>query len=149
MHNKEKQTLFTMIISITAMIVYGIIIYQKKVVANPEIINDMQFWGKYFLLFIPVAIVTMIVSYIIFTIINKIITNEDLDDGIQDERDKLIELKSIRISHWIFTFGFMTAMGTQALGMELWVMMITFIASGMVSSMVSELAKFIMYRRGF
>lgn len=148
MNNKEKQTLFTMIVSIAAMIIYGIIIYQKKVVPEPEIINDMQFWGKYFLLFIPIAIVSMIVCYIIFTIINKIITNEDLED-VQDERDKLIELKSIRISHWIFTFGFMAAMGTQALGMETWIMMITFIVSGMVSSLVSELAKFIMYRRGF
>lgn len=148
MYNKEKQTLFTMFTSIIVMIIYGIIIYQKKVVPNPEIINDMQFWGKYFLLFIPVAIVSLIVCYIVFAIINKIVTNEDLED-VQDERDKLIELKSIRISHWIFTFGFIVAMATQALGKETWVMMVTLILAGTISSMVSELAKFIMYRKGF
>ncbi|MCF8359719.1 MAG: hypothetical protein K9H26_13240 [Prolixibacteraceae bacterium] len=148
MHNKEKQTLFTLITSIVLMIIYAVIIYQKRVVPDPEIINDMQFWGKYFLLFIPVAIVSMIVCYIIFAIVNKIVTSEDIED-VSDERDKLIELRSVRISHWIFTFGFILAMGTQALGMETWVMMVTFIVSGVVSSLVSELAKFVMYRRGF
>ncbi|MBN1924510.1 MAG: hypothetical protein JW798_01630 [Prolixibacteraceae bacterium] len=148
MHNKEKNTLFTLVISILVMIVYATIIYQKKVVPDPAVINDLQFWGKYFILFIPIAIGSMIVSYILFAIINKIVTKEDLED-VQDERDKLIELRSIRISHWIFTFGFLLAMGSQALGMEIWVMMVTLIVSGMVSSLVSELAKFIMYRRGF
>jgi hypothetical protein len=45
------------------------------------------------------------------------VTNEDMPTT-DDERDKLIELKSIRISHWIFTIGFMLAMGSQAIDMK-------------------------------
>lgn len=148
MHSKEKQTLVTLISSTVIMIIYAIYVYQKQVIPDPEIINNLQFWGKSFLWFIPIAIVAMIVIHIIFTIINKIVTNEDLDD-VQDERDKLIELKCIRISHRLFTMGFIMAFGSQALGMQTWVMMVIFILSGLVSSLVSEIAKFIMYRRGF
>jgi hypothetical protein len=148
MYSKEKQTLVTLISSTLVMIIYAIYVYNRQVVPDPEIINSLQFWGKSFMLFIPIAIVAMIIVHIIFTIINKIVTNEDLDE-VQDERDKLIELKTIRISHWLFTAGFLLAMGSQALGMQTWVMMATFIISGLVSSLVSEIAKFLMYRRGF
>jgi len=148
MHSKEKQTLVTLISSTVVMIIYAIYVYQKQVVPDPEIINNLQFWGKSLLWYIPVVIVAMIVVQIVFAIINKIVTNENLED-VRDERDKLIELKSIRISHWLFITGFMMAMGSQALGMQTWVMMVTLILSGLVSSLVSEMAKFIMYRRGF
>ena len=66
---------------------------------------------------IPIAIVAQIIIHIIFAIINKMVTNEDMPTT-DDERDKLIELKSTRISHWIFTIGFMLAMGSQAIDMK-------------------------------
>ena len=75
------------------------------------------------------------------------VTNEDMPTT-DDERDKLIDLKSIRISHWIFTIGFMLAMGSQAIDMKPWVMFVTLISSGFLSSMVSELARFYFYRKG-
>jgi hypothetical protein len=75
------------------------------------------------------------------------VTNEDMPTT-DDERDKLIELKSTRISHWIFTRGFMLAMGSQAIDMKPWVMFVTLISSGFLSSMVSELARFYFYRKG-
>lgn len=96
---------------------------------------------------IPIAIVAQIIIHIIFAIINKMVTNEDMPTT-DDERDKLIELKSIRISHWIFTIGFMLAMGSQAIDMKPWVMFVTLISSGFLSSMVSELARFYFYRKG-
>jgi len=96
---------------------------------------------------IPIAIVAQIIIHIIFAIINKMVTNEDMPTT-DDERDKLIELKSTRISHWIFTIGFMLAMGSQAIDMKPWVMFVTLISSGFLSSMVSELARFYFYRKG-
>jgi len=99
------------------------------------------------MILIPLAIVVEIIIHIVFAIINKIVTNEDIPE-IEDERDKLIELKSIRISHWIFTLGFMLAMGSQAIGMQPWVMFITLIASGFLSGIISEAVKIFYYRRG-
>jgi nucleoside recognition membrane protein YjiH len=92
-------------------------VYSKYIAVNPEIINSFKFWGKAFVILIPIAIVAQIIIHIIFAIINKMVTNEDMPTT-DDERDKLIELKSIRISHWIFTIGFMLAMGSQAIDMK-------------------------------
>ncbi|MBI5540220.1 MAG: hypothetical protein HY951_09200 [Bacteroidia bacterium] len=115
---------------------------------NMEIINDFKFWGKAFLILIPVAILAQIIIYIVFAIINKMITNEDIPN-LSDERDKLIDLKAIRISHWIFTLGFMLAMGSQAIGMQPYIMFVVLIFSGFASSIIAEIAKLYFYRKGF
>jgi hypothetical protein len=148
MDQKEKQVLVTIIATILILGLYSLYVYNKYIASDPEIINNFRFWGKSFIILIPVAIVAQIIIHIIFAIINRMVTNEDIPTK-DDERDRLIELKSIRISHWIFTLGFMLAMGSQALGMQPWVMFVTLISSGFVSGIVSETARFFYYRRGF
>jgi flagellar biosynthesis protein FlhB len=147
MDNKEKQILVTIITLILIFAGYAFYVYQKHIEPDVSIINNFQFWGKTFLIFIPVTIVSQIVIHIVFAIINKIVTNEDMPT-INDERDKLIELKSIRISHWIFTIGFLLSMVTLVLEMPPYAMFITLIASGFISGIVAEIAKFYYYRKG-
>jgi len=144
---KEKQTLVTITATILIMVIYSLYIYNRYIAADPEILNDYRFWGKSFIVLIPVAIVIQIIIHILFAIINKIVTNEDIPTK-DDERDKLIELKSIRVSHWIFTVGFMLAMGSLAIGMQPWVMFVTLISSGFLSGIISEIVKIFYYRRG-
>lgn len=148
MDQKEKQVLVTLIATILTLGLYSFYIYNKYIVPETEIINSLRFWGKSFMILIPVAIVAQIIVHIVFAIINKMVTNEDIPTK-DDERDRIIELKSIRISHWIFIVGFMLAMGSQAIGMQPWVMFVTLFSSGFVSAIVSETARFIYYRRGF
>jgi cell division protein FtsL len=145
--NKEKMILVAMISTVLILGSYTLYVYQKYVSVNPDLINDFRFWGKAFLILIPVTIVAQIIIHIIFAIINKIVTDEEIST-INDERDKLIELKGIRISHWMFTLGFLLAMGSQAIGMQPWVMFITLISSGLISSLASETAKLYYYRKG-
>ena len=147
MGHHEKQSIVSIIGSVLVIGFYSLYVYRNYIQADMELLNDFQFWGKSFLYLIPVAIVVQIVIQILFAIGNRIITQEDLPD-ITDERDKLIELKSIRISHWIFTAGFMLAMGSLAMGMKPYVMFLTLISSGFVASLASEVAKIIWYRRG-
>jgi hypothetical protein len=144
---QEKQILVSVISSILIIGIYSVYVYQKYISGNLEVLNDFKFWGKSFLILIPVAIVVQIVIHIIFAIINKIITNEDFPT-ISDERDKLIELKAIRISHWIFITGFIMSMGSLTMNMQPYVMFITLIFSGFLASVVSELAKIYYYRKG-
>lgn len=148
MYHKEKQILVTLINTIVILASYSLYVYYKYIIGNPDIINDFKFWGKAFLILIPITIVAQIIIHIIFTIVNKIITNEDLST-ISDERDKLIELKAIRIAHWIFTAGFLMAMGSQAFGMQTYVMFFLLLFSGFAASIVSEIAKLYFYRKGF
>ena len=147
MGHHEKQSIVSIIGSVLVIGFYSLYVYRHYIQADMGLLNDFQFWGKSFLYLIPVAIVVQIVIQILFAIANRIITQEDISD-ITDERDKLIELKSIRISHWIFTAGFMLAMGSLAMGMKPYVMFLTLISSGFVASLASEVAKIIWYRRG-
>ena len=147
MNSKELRVIINIFSSSLIFLVYALIIYFKKIQGNLEIINDPAFWGKTFLLFIPIAIGAMIVIYIIFAIVKKIATNEDLDTK-SDEMDKLIELRSLRVSHWSFTGGFMLAMGSQALGMDLWVMFVVMVGSGFLGSIAEGLTQLYYYKRG-
>ena len=147
MDTKEKQILVTIINTILIFFIYVYYVYDRYLIDNPELLNDSSFWGKTFLVLIPVAILAQIVLHIIFAIINGILTRETMDI-ITDERDKLIELKAIRISHWLFTFGCLIARGSQASGMETWGIFVTLVASGFISGIVSESAKIYFYRKG-
>ncbi len=147
MDQKERQILVTVISSVVIIGWYALHVYNKHIANNFDIMNDFKFWGKSFLGLIPVTIVAQIVIHIIYAIINKIVTNEDVPSK-SDERDRLIELKATRISHWIFTTGFVCAMGSLAFGTQPKVMFITLFAAGFVSSIFSELIKLYYYRRG-
>ena len=147
MGHQEKQSIVSIIGSVLVIGIYSLYVYRNYIQVDLELLNDFRFWGKSFLYLIPIGIIVQIVIHILFAIANRIITQEDMPD-FTDERDKLIELKSIRISHWIFISGFMLAMGSLALGMKPYVMFLTLIASGFLSSLASELAKVIYYRKG-
>jgi len=147
MDNKEKQVLVSLISTVLIFGFYSLYVYNHYIAGNPAILNDFKFWGKAFLFLIPVTIVAEIIIHIVFAIINKIVTNEDMDTR-SDERDKLIELKTIRISHWIFIMGFLLSMISQVIGMPPYAMFLTMIASGFISSTTSEIAKIHYYRKG-
>ncbi|MBN1789327.1 MAG: hypothetical protein JW830_02445 [Bacteroidales bacterium] len=147
MGHQEKQSIVSIIGSVLVIGFYSLYVYRNYIQADMELLNDFQFWGKSFLYLIPVAIVVQIVIHIVFAIANRIITQEDIPD-FTDERDKLIELKSIRISHWIFIVGFMLAMGSLAIAMKPYIMFLTLISTGFLSSLASEVAKIIYYRKG-
>jgi hypothetical protein len=147
MGHQEKQSFVSIIGSVLIIALYTMYVYKNYIAADLYVLNDFRFWGKSFLYLIPIAIVLQILIHIAFAIVNRIITREDMP-GFTDERDKLIELKSIRISHWIFVFGFMLAMGSIAFGMEPFVMFIILLSSGFLASLASEVAKIIYYRRG-
>jgi hypothetical protein len=147
MDNKEKQIIVTTISLALIFIGYSLFIYHNYIADNFEILNDFKFWGKAFLILIPVTIVSQIIIHIVFAIVNKMVTNEDMETK-SDERDKLIDLKAIRISHWAFTSGFLLSMITLVIGLPLYAMFFTLIASGFVSGIISEMAKLYFYRKG-
>jgi hypothetical protein len=148
MSYQEKRALVVFISTILILVLYSLFVYyayHDTILSAP---NDFSFWGKIFLILIPVSIVAHIIIAIIFNAINKIVTNEDMP-CFSDERDKLIELKAINISHWVFVLGFLLSMGSQVIGMQPWVMFITLAVSGSVSGCAAEITKFYLYRQGF
>jgi hypothetical protein len=147
MYRKETQVLITLISLILIPGIYALYVYNKFIAGNPDILNNFQFWGKRFMVLVPIMIVAMIAIHIIFAIINKIVTKEDIPME-NDEMDKLIELKSLRISHWTYSTGFLLAMGALAVGMQPWVMFVVLISSCFLGGIVESIAKIIFYRKG-
>jgi hypothetical protein len=144
---QEKQSILSLFNGVLILGIYSLYVYQKYLSVTPELINDFKFWGKAFITLVPIVIVVQIVMHILFYIANTIVTRESPPEK-QDEMDKLIELKSLRISHWIFILGFFLAMGSQAIEMENWVMFVCLIASGFLSGFTGDIAKIYFYRKG-
>lgn len=147
MSYQEKQSVLSLINTLLIFGFYTLFVYNRYVAGSPEIINDFSFWGKAFLILIPFTIVIHIVMQILFVIFNNIVGNEEAPTKM-DEMDKLIELKSIRISHWIFITGFFSAMGSMAIGMNPSMMFILLISFGFLAGVVSDIAKIYFYRKG-
>jgi len=147
MSYQEKMSILSLVNSILIPGISTLYVYNRYISVSPEIINELSFRGKAFLILIPVVIVIQIVMHILFAIINKIITKEDLPDKT-DEMDKLIELKSIRVSHWIFITGFFLAMGSQAIGLKPFVMFVCLILFGSAAGIVTDISKIYFYRKG-
>ncbi len=144
---KEKRILISLIGSVLILGFYSWYVYSRYISGNLDILNDFSFWGRSFLILIPVAIITQIVIQIIFAIYIHATSKEEIDP-VEDERDKLIELKAIKISHYIFIVGFMLAMGSLALGSQPWIMFVVLIFSGFMASVVNEIVRLYLYRRG-
>ena len=145
---KEKRILVSLLSSVLVILFYAWYVYSRYIADNPAILNDFKFWGTSFIILIPVAIGIQIVIQIIFAIITHILNKGEEIDPIDDERDKLIELKAIKVSHYLFILGFILALGTLAMGMQPWVMFVVLISSGFTASMVNEILRLYYYRKG-
>jgi hypothetical protein len=144
----EKRAIVNMSSSVLVTVIYSVYLYIRYLAGGGEFINDPRFWGKAFLIFIAVTIVANIIINIVFTIHYRLTTKEE-EPSISDERDKLIELKGSRNALIVFSIGMVLSMVTQVLGLPLYVMFITMIYSGLLSSVIDEYTQFYLYRRGF
>lgn len=143
----EKKSLINII---TAFLVYGFYYnykYQQYLSMNMTMEEQLQFWGKTILIAIPIMIGAKIVIHIAFVIVNTIVTREKHPE-MEDERDKLIELKSTRNAFFIFGMGFVVALAAIAWGQSIHVMFLVIIAGGLLSELFDNLSRLIYYRRG-
>lgn len=147
MSYQERRAIVSLISSVLITALYSAYMIQSYPEGNPYSAEVFRFWGSFFLILIPVSIVAKIIIYIVFSILNAIATREE-EPSVTDERDKLIDLKSTRNSLYTFVFGFLLAMGSLVLEMPPSTMFLLFVASGVVSEVVSDISQFYFYRRG-
>ncbi|MFO7680707.1 MAG: hypothetical protein R6X34_11700 [Chloroflexota bacterium] len=108
-------------------------------------------WAAVIVLGIIVTIVLTILAHIGFVIIEAIKTGSDDPkiDETEDERDKLIDLKGTKMAYLVSSIGAFLAMLTFALGQSPFVMFTLLILSGLVAQVLGDVARLILYRRGF
>ena len=121
----SKRTIINMCVGILLMIVY--IVYALSD-ASP-IPEDLKSWALAILIYIGACIVAVIVIQIFFHIAfavgisvkeksndNKMAERIIKSSMVEDERDKLISLKSTRIGYSFTGFGFIAGLITLAIG---------------------------------
>lgn len=149
---QENRSLTNILSSVITTSIYGFIVYQRYLNGSVETTDVFKFWAITILIFIPISIVARIIIMIFFSIGNAVVQTakgEEVGElDVVDERDKLIELKSQRISLVIFSLGFILALVTQAVNMNDHVFFITLISAGVITEIASELATILYYRKG-
>jgi len=149
---QEYKSLTNIISTILITGIYALVVYQRYLNGIGDTTDIFRFWAITILIFIPISIVARIIIMIIFTIINTVIQTakgEEVDNlDFIDERDKLIELKTTKISLMVFALGFILALVTQVTNMGNHMFFITLILFGVITEVVSEVTSIIYYRKG-
>lgn len=147
MSYQEKQNIVNILSGLLITIIYAAIIYQRHLQGRFDLTEDFGKWGVLFLIFIGVSVVARIIIQIIFHIINAIVTREE-KTPVQDERDKLVRLKGIRNSYYVFTGGFVLSVMGLALGMPVHWIFIAFVGFGLIAEIVDNGSQIYYYRKG-
>ncbi|MFN2199528.1 MAG: hypothetical protein ACK2UW_25635 [Anaerolineales bacterium] len=112
--------------------------------------NVFRLWGIIIVLAIVGTISVTILTHILSAIIEAIRTQEEPDvQGIQDERDTLIDLRGTRITYTVSSLGVLAAMLSYVLGQPALVMFTLLILAGIFAQIVGDLSRLYLYRRGF
>lgn len=148
MSYQEKRSIVYIfnILLITAIYVwYAFDLQPEEVIYSTE---DFRIWGKIILFMIPAQIVITIITQIIFAIVNTVATREEMPT-VTDERDKLIDLKSIRNAYTVFMFGVVLSMIPVVMQSPLYVMFNLLIVCLLLAQFVWSVSQFYFYRRGY
>lgn len=141
----EKRSLMTILVY---LLVYASIFYDAAVyyrLENPEQ-GLLNFWGNQFLELFLCLIVVYLLFYLAFNTLNKKLTGE-VRPKIKDERDNAIELKAIHAAYYTFILGVFGAM-LVALWVETFSpIFLIIMASFMASGIVSDIVRFVSYRK--
>ena len=164
MSYQEKKTIVSILTGILLLAAYCIYAF-SKVQSGMVAPDDMKFWATAILIFIGIGVVASIVIQIVFHILLSIaiavkeqVQNGKCDDKeiektlelemVEDEMDKLIGLKSMRIGFAIAGIGFIAALVSLVLNYSPAVMLNIIFVSFSIGSMIEGITQLYFYRRG-
>lgn len=164
MSYQEKRTIASIFSGVLVLAAYCIYAFNpsRSGAVTP---GDLKFWASTMLIFIGIGIVATIIIQIIFHIlvsisiaVKKKIQDEQCDDKeieksialeiVEDERDKAIELKSMRVGFIVAGIGFVGGLVSLVLNYSSAVMLNILFISFMVGSLFEGAAQLFYYRRG-
>jgi hypothetical protein len=164
MSYQEKKTITSIVTSaliLGAYFIYAFGKYQSGAVAA----GNLKFWASTILIFIGIGIAASIIIQIVFHILlsisiavkekmrdvncdEKVIEKSIGAELVEDEMDKLIELKSTRIGFYLNGIGFIVALLSLVFNYSPMVMINILFISFFVGPLSSGFAQLYFYRRG-
>lgn len=160
---KEKRSITSIIIGVLMLIGYCVYAYGRFKTGLVD--NDIKFWSSIILKFVGISIVVTIIVQILFHILYSIsiaikegIKNKDVEDKkiensvkaemVEDEMDKLIKLKSMRVGFVISGCGFLGGLLTVLLNYSIGVMINVMFISFVMGPIIEGFVQIYFYRRG-
>jgi hypothetical protein len=165
MSYQEKKTLTSIASGLILMGAYALhALSSYRAGAAP--LDDLGLWALMMLKFIGIGIVVTIILQIVFHILLSVgvalrekIRDEKSDDKaiertikqemLEDERDKLIELKALRVGFIVAGTCFIAALFSLALGYSPALMLNILFFGFFAGSILEGITQFYYYRRGF
>ncbi len=161
MSYSEKRTIASILGGILVLAAYCIYAFGKYQ-AGLLPADDLRAWAITMLIFIGAGIVVMIVVQIVFHILLSIgiairdrnygeagVENSIKEEMVEDERDRLIELKSSKVGFAFAGFGFVLALLALVLHYSPMVMLNILFISFSAGSMIEGVTSIFYYRNGF
>lgn len=147
MSYQEKKIVVSIISNILIFTLYTLYAIKNAEEGSITSASDFSFWGSFILVLLPVSIIAKVIIHIVFVILNKIATNED-EPSLEDEFDKIIELKADRISLYVFFFGFILSMIPLVTDLPTYLTFLVLILFGFLSDLLGRIAQLYFYRKG-
>lgn len=160
MYYQEKKTIVGIVQGLAILAAYCIYVF-GKVRQGAAGFEDIKFFAVTMLTFIGVGIVVTIVIQVIFHVLlsvsvavrerdkdGKAIENAINAEMVEDERDKIIELKSMRIPMIATMVGFVAGLVLLMLDYQPAVMLNVLFIAASLGSVGGDVAKLIYYRAG-
>lgn len=157
---QTKKTITSLIASLIILVSYCLSVSNQFSKGN-TMNTDLQFWAKQMVTYIVVGVVVTIVLHIVFHIylsINLAIKEEIKDDKainhklelemIEDEMDKLIELKSMRVGYIVVSIGFVSSLVFLAFGGNIILVLNIMYLSFFIGSFSEGLSNLFFYFKG-
>lgn len=148
---KEKNIMVTLVNF--SLILTILLVSVSQMILNDDFTstNVFRLWGIVIVLAIIVTIAATIMTHIVIAIIHAIKTGEDAPkiEDLEDERDKLIDLRGTKITYTVYSLGSFFAMLTYALGESPLVMFTLLIIVGVTAQIIGDITRLMLYRGVF
>ncbi len=153
---QTKKTIVSLLASIAILISYCISVY-NDISKSLTLENDATFWAKKMLIFIAIGVAINMISFIVFHILlsvnlsvkdSKEINRKLELEKVEDEMDKLIELKSLRVGYIIASTGFILGLIFLAFNTSIAIVLNILFLSFFVGAIAEGISNLFFYFRG-
>ncbi len=109
-----------------------------------------RLWGTVIFMAVVVTVLAIILAIIVPNMIEAAREGRDVHkvDTLEDERDKLIDLRGTRVTYTVSSLGSFVAMLMYVFGQPPLVMFSLLIFFGLSAQIVGDISRLVIYRRG-
>lgn len=148
---KQKNIAVTLVNFSLILVFYLIRVIQLLQNENFTQGSVFRLWGIVIVLAVVVTIAATILTHIVSAVVEAVRTgtNNPKVEDFEDERDRLIDLRGTRLTYLVTSTGGFLAMLTFVLGQPPLVMFALLVFFGVLAQVVGDIARLVLYQRGF